>query len=1148
MPPIDALSQLKARQQARAATLQRARALLADRFQFHMIAQGDDTFHMKKVNLEARLKAQILNQYGLLEGCMVDEVNPIQKQWKNVIYTKMCTTRNHVAELRNHNLAEMAEMAEMKRQMKLLYQICQGLAMAPAHQIGGGGTRGRGPAIMDAAPGLPEGQQPANLYSTPRTIQVLWDEYQNGIGGKKPAPKFTAAERGACKFRYSNMKVVWGCMERLLNQGNDVNTAINKIKHAYGKSTVGVNWRILVHSELSFCTEQAKQDTEIREGEKMIDETKQTMVSASLSTRTSRKRRHRLPLDCPFPFYLTLWVWLVGMNDCWNRNRWVQAQPYNDDFDCFDDIYLSDGNGDGRVDAQEYVDFFRLRLDQRRSDEGSFYDGSKFETFKDVPFALQSNFFTLACLCFRFQFEDSKTNNDEDNDNDKSTCCVGDNAHIAVVTAGSAVGVEEAMADQEIMYSNLVCDFTSRAIDTVLGTLETTPPLPTVSPTDSPTTAAPTSGPTTSPTDTPTSQPPSTNPTSKPSNSPTILPTPATSFLSTSFSSPSDTIGEYFSTYLTVKSVYSILVQDNDETGQQQQLRTIEASQDAKEPERKNSIDENLISAMNHVVWRVIFDIQYNGRIPTPTVLHDKLFSVPPTAIDSRVDVGFTSTPKLIKMDQGSLSTDIASLVDDAFTSTPKSTKMGQGSESDDSLETVFVGGPCPTEMTTSQPGSTNGHDADSKGANSSHLYRCQEVIASIRLEVRTEVNDTDTNIGSAETIGDLFSDALELAILNGHLAQMFRAQASDSKVTIATGRIVPSKPTNRVWLLVGSVAAGLFLIMVIVQFTLWAARRDRRLKGRNSLGNKQDPGTYANSNAEQDEPETSHRLSPGKTVDSDQENDLEVGQSKLKQPTTDVTGVAVTTSAMQSADDCDDDTLRMINSVPYLPASPRSIASSSTDDARSTGGISQESDAGWSETYTSSMGSLSEDDALSLPELSSHKPTTLMSHTTEPIAFASTDPTPVDHSHEAPSTATGESSVAQNNVILSVAAEVAELPPTPSSSKAPETILLLEETLSYDDNDFIIHEDSSDEDGGADVGDGSDNIESGQDDVSRGKQQLSPEEFRSKVYALIERVVPDEIDQIDDMIGQFKNREDELIETLLALEKRASSQKKNDQ
>eukprot|EP00536_Pseudo-nitzschia_multiseries_P012435 jgi/Psemu1/32101/gm1.32101_g len=50
--------------------------------------------------------------------------------------------------------------------------------------------------------------------------------------------EFTAAERGWVKFKSSNRKVIWRCIERLLNRGNDVNTAINKIKCAYGDLSI----------------------------------------------------------------------------------------------------------------------------------------------------------------------------------------------------------------------------------------------------------------------------------------------------------------------------------------------------------------------------------------------------------------------------------------------------------------------------------------------------------------------------------------------------------------------------------------------------------------------------------------------------------------------------------------------------------------------------------------------------------------------------------------------------------------------------------------------------------------------------------------------------------------------------------------------
>ena len=42
----------------------------------------------------------------------------------------------------------------------------------------------------------------AGLSAHPRTLYELWDEYTNGIGGRKPAREFTSQERGKVKYKY----------------------------------------------------------------------------------------------------------------------------------------------------------------------------------------------------------------------------------------------------------------------------------------------------------------------------------------------------------------------------------------------------------------------------------------------------------------------------------------------------------------------------------------------------------------------------------------------------------------------------------------------------------------------------------------------------------------------------------------------------------------------------------------------------------------------------------------------------------------------------------------------------------------------------------------------------------------------------------
>ena len=75
-----------------------------------------------------------------------------------------------------------------------------------------------------------------------------------------------------------------------------------------------------------------------------------------------------------------------------------------------------------------------------------------------------------------------------------------------------------------------------------------------------------------------------------------------------------------------------------------------------------------------------------------------------------------------------------------------------------------------------------------------------------------------------------------------------------------------------------------------------------------------------------------------------------------------------------------------------------------------------------------------------------------------------------------------------------------------------------------------MIHEDFSDEE------------ESGKSPKLSQKKE-SPKDFRAKIKEMIERIVPEEIDRLDKMIAEFKGREDELVNTLLAMEKRTLAQ-----
>ena len=78
----------------------------------------------------------------------------------------------------------------------------------------------------------------ATLAPTPRFLSDLWDEYQFGLGGRKPARDFTATESGnsnqGIKQKYYRRKFVWLTIEKLIERGESKDSAIHKIRTAYG--------------------------------------------------------------------------------------------------------------------------------------------------------------------------------------------------------------------------------------------------------------------------------------------------------------------------------------------------------------------------------------------------------------------------------------------------------------------------------------------------------------------------------------------------------------------------------------------------------------------------------------------------------------------------------------------------------------------------------------------------------------------------------------------------------------------------------------------------------------------------------------------------------------------------------------------------
>lgn len=161
----------------------------------------------------------------------------------------------------------------------------------------------------------------------------------------------------------------------------------------------------------------------------------------------------------------------------------------------------ANGNNDGKVQASEFLDFTQLQAPGGQLDV--------IDSYQEMPLAMQATFVTLTCLC-----RDERFGGDSRDVN----CCLGADAHIAIV------GHDDDATSQEKTRLFATCFLTDQAIVTVLGSDP-----PSASPTDLPSigpTMAPTEQPTLAPIATlqPTLAPVTGTPTTAPTDQPALAP------------------------------------------------------------------------------------------------------------------------------------------------------------------------------------------------------------------------------------------------------------------------------------------------------------------------------------------------------------------------------------------------------------------------------------------------------------------------------------------------------------------------------------------------------------------------------------------------------------------------------------------------
>ena len=128
----------------------------------------------------------------------------------------------------NHELKSQLQLFSNRTdsQFTTLNRNIRRIAVQPACPVGLNARAAAIEVIEDTNEAAPM----ATLSPHPRSVHTLWQEYEFGIGGRKAAKHFTAAERGRVKYTYHRRKIIWDAVAELVRRGWTANTACDRYK------------------------------------------------------------------------------------------------------------------------------------------------------------------------------------------------------------------------------------------------------------------------------------------------------------------------------------------------------------------------------------------------------------------------------------------------------------------------------------------------------------------------------------------------------------------------------------------------------------------------------------------------------------------------------------------------------------------------------------------------------------------------------------------------------------------------------------------------------------------------------------------------------------------------------------------------------
>ena len=78
----------------------------------------------------------------------------------------------------------------------------------------------------------------SSLYPNPKKLNILWNKYEVGIGGRNQSKVFSPLERDQVEEKYLNSKLVWDLVSSLVLAGQSSHTFIKNIYYVYGHVSV----------------------------------------------------------------------------------------------------------------------------------------------------------------------------------------------------------------------------------------------------------------------------------------------------------------------------------------------------------------------------------------------------------------------------------------------------------------------------------------------------------------------------------------------------------------------------------------------------------------------------------------------------------------------------------------------------------------------------------------------------------------------------------------------------------------------------------------------------------------------------------------------------------------------------------------------